>query len=117
MVLDKNEVQLLKPGAIVVNSAFPEAVDNSALLQRVAKGELLLATDYPLSADGLPPGSLLSSNSQTGFNTVESLKRTSERATRSIIRLLHTGKDRDIVVAPQGRTETERGRISTCAPL
>lgn len=96
--LDASAIARLKAGSVVVNAAFDEAVDNDALLARVQAGELRAALDYkPTVPDGIPAGSILSSNAQTAFNTVEANERTSDRATRSLINLLSTGHDPDLV--------------------
>jgi len=98
-VLNSSDIAALKPGAIVLNAAFPEAVDCEALLKRVAAKEIRAAFDAP------PHGDLSQyhqdffsySNAQTGFNTTEAIQDTSDRCTQSIINLLTNGSDGDVV--------------------
>lgn len=87
-VLDSASIGRIKPGGVLVNFAFREAIDNDALVERVAAGELRGAVDYPLDVEGLPVGALLSSRIQTGFNTVEGNKRASIRATTALLAML-----------------------------
>ncbi|MDQ0733493.1 NAD(P)-dependent oxidoreductase [Arthrobacter sp. B1I2] len=95
--LDATAIKSIKPGSVLVNAAFEEAIDNDALLQRVADGELRAAVDYPLQADDLPLGALLASNAQTAFNTAETNARVGARATTSLLNLLNSGDDADLV--------------------
>jgi len=97
MVLDATAIASLKEGVIVVNTAFREAIDNEALVERLRLGTLRAAVDYPLTAGSLPIGALLSSNGQTAFNTREANKRTSIRATASLLSLLAEADDADLV--------------------
>jgi D-3-phosphoglycerate dehydrogenase len=96
-VLNAVSIAALKPGSIVVNAAFERAVDNDALLTRIKDGSLRAAVDYPLSTDGLPIGALLTSNGSTAFNTQAANERASDRATASLIKLLESGDDVDLV--------------------
>lgn len=95
--LTAEAVAAMKPGAILVNAAFPDAIDNDALLSRVRAGELKAAVDYPLPYLGTPVGALLASNEQTGFNTAETNARVGARATTSLLNLLRDGSDADLV--------------------
>ena len=96
-VLGASEIAGLKNGAILVNAAFKDAIDNGALVDRLRAGSLSAALDYPLEADGLPIGALLVSNGQTGFNTVAGNQRTSDRATSSLLGLLGSADHPDLV--------------------
>lgn len=96
-VLGAPEIAEIRPGAVLVNAAYKGAVDDDALLQRLATGEIKAAVDYPLRSTGIEPGALLSSNLQTAFNTRESNDRISKRVTRSMLNLLQTGDDADLV--------------------
>ena len=96
-ILNADVIGRMKSGSVLVNAAFEEAIDNSALKVRLAAGELRAAVDYPLPAEGLPLGSLLASNSQTAYNTAETNARVGARATNSLLNLLTTGEDADLV--------------------
>lgn len=97
--LDTDAIKAIKPGGVLVNAAFEEAIDNNALLQRLAAGELRAAVDYPLSAEGLPIGAVLASNGQTAYNTAETNARVGARAANSLLNLLTSGDDPDLVNA------------------
>ncbi len=97
MALDGAAINRIKSGAVVVNAAFEHAIDNEALANRIRAGELRAAVDYPLSAVGLPIGSLLASNGQTAYNTAETNARVGARATTSLLNLLASGDDDDLV--------------------
>jgi phosphoglycerate dehydrogenase-like enzyme len=98
-VLGKHELELMKPGCILINCTFKEAIDTEPLRAVLLAGKIKLATDDKLNfktAD-LPMDALISSNEGTAFNTHETLKRMSDRATSSMISLLKTGDDTDLV--------------------
>jgi D-3-phosphoglycerate dehydrogenase / 2-oxoglutarate reductase len=97
-VLDADAIRALKNGAVVVNAAFEEAINNTALLERVAAAELRAVLDYPVETpNDLPVGAILSSNAQTAFNTAEANKRVSQRATRALLNMLADRDDPDLV--------------------
>lgn len=98
-VLTGGDVLSLKKGTIVLNAAFPEAVDCRALLERVAAQEIRAAFDLrpPGDLSAYHPDFLTYSNSQAGFNTTEAIQETSDRCTKSIINLLLNGNDTDVV--------------------
>lgn len=98
-VLGKRELDLMKPGAILVNCCFMEAVDAEPLRMALLAGKLKLGTDDKVTfkTSDLPMDVLISSNEGTAFNTKETLQRMSDRATNSMINLLKTGDDTDLV--------------------
>ncbi len=98
-IVGKGELAHMKDGALLVSTIFLEAVDHEALHVELLSGRLTYAADTPLqfSADGLPPGSFVCSNESNAFNTKETLQRMSDRATNSMINLLKTGEDPDLV--------------------
>jgi D-3-phosphoglycerate dehydrogenase len=98
-VLDAKDIRLLKPGTIIINAAFPDAVDCKTLLDRIASKEVRAAFDAlpPGDLANLHPDYLAYSNSQSAFNTQEAIKDTSDRCTLSIINLLKNGADKDVV--------------------
>lgn len=96
-VLDADAIHRIKAGSVVVNGAFEHAIDNDALVARLRAGELRAAVDYPLAAEGIPIGAMLASNGQTAYNTAETNARVGARATTSLLNLLATGTDADLV--------------------
>ena len=95
--LDAVSIAAMKVGAVLVNAAFDGAINNAALIRRLQAGELRAAVDYPLDAGDIRPGVLLASNAQTAYNTVEANARVASRATSSLLNLLSTGDDVDLV--------------------
>jgi D-3-phosphoglycerate dehydrogenase len=97
--LSSTHIALLKRGCILINTAFPEAVDCEATLRRVKAGEIRAAFDAapPVDFSDCPIGDFTVSNAQTAFNTVEAIQDTSDRSTRSMINLLTRGEDSNVV--------------------
>jgi phosphoglycerate dehydrogenase-like enzyme len=96
-VLSAESINAIRSGGIVINAAFEGAVDDEALAARIRAGELRAAVDYPLRVDDAPLGALLASNAQTAFNSAESNDRVAARTTMSLLNLLRTGDDLDLV--------------------
>jgi len=94
--LTSEQLDLMPDGALLVNAAYPHAVDVPALQAALEQGRLRAAYDAP------PPGIDLgrlsdevwySSRGQQAFMTEDALYMVSEMATRSLINLLQTGSD------------------------
>jgi D-3-phosphoglycerate dehydrogenase len=98
-IIGKSELQLMKAGAILINTALPEAIDNKALHVQLTQGLLRAAFDAPPEGDfsDVPIGGFIASNAQTAFNTHQANKRVSDRVTTSLINLLSDGDDPDLV--------------------
>jgi phosphoglycerate dehydrogenase-like enzyme len=98
-VLSRTLIEALNKGTIVVNAAFPGAVDEKALAIRIAAGEIFAAFDAPMEIehDAFPVGQYICSNAQAGYNTSRAIKLTSDMVTRSIINVLTTGTDENLV--------------------
>lgn len=98
-VLDASVINELKAGAIVVNAAFPEAVDQEALAERIRSGELRAAFDkaMTLKDKSFEPGRYIESKLQSGFYTRRAIEKTSAMATRSLLNVLTTGSDEHVV--------------------
>lgn len=104
-VLGSSEIDLLRPGAAVINCAFPEAVEADPLFARIAAGEVRAIFDAPPASvpQDLPVGGLMASNAQTAFNTAEGNTRVSDMVVRSLLNVLESGHD-DYVVNPEFRS-------------
>ncbi|MBK8810461.1 MAG: hypothetical protein IPN69_06955 [Acidobacteria bacterium] len=104
-VFGVEELGKMKDGAILLNTAFPHAVDATALHAELLKKRILSAFDAPAEGDfsDVPIGYYIASNSQTAFNTGGANKTISDRVTNSIVNLLSTGDDTDLV-NPEYRT-------------
>lgn len=98
-VLSDALVKKLKKGAAVVNVAFPHAIDEPALFQRVAEKEVFAAFDAPVEhlPSDLPIGYFVQSNAQTAFNTSRANQTISDMVVRSLLNVLTTGKDKYLV--------------------
>jgi D-3-phosphoglycerate dehydrogenase len=98
-VLGSAELNMMKKGAILINAAFAEAVDNATLLAKIRAKALRAAFDAAAHGDysDCEIGYYNFSNGQTAFNTQEALVDTSNRCTESIINLLTKGNDFDVV--------------------
>lgn len=97
--LTRDDIDAMKLGAVLVNAAFPEAVDQKALIARLRKGEVRAAFDAPLHGDvtGIARSNLIQSNMQTAFNTMASNQRISDWVTRAMIAML-SDKDDPLIV-------------------
>jgi D-3-phosphoglycerate dehydrogenase len=98
-VIGHSELSTMKDGAVLINAAFPHAVDAKALHPELASKRLLAAFDAPADGDfsDVPLGYYLASNSQTAFNSHECNRIISDRVTDSMINLLSKGTDIDLV--------------------
>lgn len=97
--IGKEELALMKDDATLVSTIFIEAIDHKALYAELLSGRLHYAADTPpeFNTNDLPPSSFICSNESNAFNTKETLQRMSDRATNSMINLLKTGEDPDLV--------------------
>lgn len=94
-VLKRADLRCMKRGAILVNVAFPDAVDGEALYEELRRGRLRAAFDAPpsLPFKGLPPDCFLASSRQAAFDTTESNGRVGDRVTQAMINMLTRGDD------------------------
>jgi len=90
-----SDLKLMPKGSILINAAFPEAVDLKTLHRLLKEEKIYAAFDRPPNEDfsDLPPHVCFYSNSQTGFNTTDAIETVSDMATRSIINLLTKHND------------------------
>ena len=102
--LNAHDIESLRTGTIVINVAFPDAVDQVSLRKRLRSMEIKAAFDAPFDIDvsEIPREFLIQSNSQTAFNTISANKRTSDWVTRAMIAML-TGGDDPLLVNPEYR--------------
>lgn len=97
-VLGSDEIALLRPGVGIINTSFSDAINMAAVEDRINDGSLYLAADGRVAMQKEPKvGHYLASNAQTAYNTSECNKNVSDRATKSILNLLATGDDADLV--------------------
>ena len=94
-IIGAEQLRRIKDGGIVINAAFPEAVDNIALANEIRNKRLLAAYDAAPSEqfEGMPTGFWIRSNAQTAFNTQEANLRISDLTVASLLNVLQTGFD------------------------
>jgi phosphoglycerate dehydrogenase-like enzyme len=95
--LDATAIKSIKAGTVIVNAAFDHAIDNETLLARLKSGEIRAAVDYPLPYEGVPTGALMASKVQSAYNTQDTNERIGKRSTTSLLNLLSTGDDPDLI--------------------
>ena len=98
-ILHQAELALLRDGAIIVNVAYYDAIEEDALFRELSSQRLRAAYDAPPKRDfsSLPLDIWFASNAQTGFNSDSANMATSEVATEALIDLLGTGLSRWLV--------------------
>lgn len=97
----KEQLALMKDGAVIINTSFETAIDFDALYDELASGRIRAAHDGTVEQQRykeLPLGVWYNSK-HTAFNTHEANKVASDIATQSIINLL-SGNDDQYVVNP-----------------
>ena len=93
--INKNDLQLMRKNAILINSSFPEIIDLKEMYQLLKKEQIFVAFDKAPEGEipSFPSHRFYYSNAQTGFNTEEAIKTVSNMATQSIINLLTKEED------------------------
>lgn len=101
-ILSSNHLARMKPGSLLVNAAFPEAVHQASLRSELESGRIRAAFDGPptVGMDDIPLSNWFCSNTQTAYNTRSALDFTSDIATESLIDIL-TGNPCQNVVNPE----------------
>lgn len=93
----KQKLALMHDGALLINTSFEAALDLDALYVELSSGRVRAAHDGAVNEDRfkqLPLGVWFNSNAHTAYNTHEANKAASDMATKSMINLLTTGKDK-----------------------
>jgi phosphoglycerate dehydrogenase-like enzyme len=96
------QIDAMKPGALLVSCMVPGVVDEAALLRSLQRPDGIRAvSDYPMqdvAFQQLPPGRWWNGTGEA-FNTQAGVRETSRKATERLIRLLAASG-----VIPRGRT-------------
>ncbi len=97
--INVERLSLMKDGALIINCAFPGAIEKEGLLKELKSGRLRAAQDEPMDDEfnELPLSVWFNSNAGTAFNTHEANKKASDMAVKSMINFLTTGKDENKV--------------------
>jgi phosphoglycerate dehydrogenase-like enzyme len=88
--LTDDDLQQLPKGALLINNAYPEAVDLYSLERLLRAGKLTAAFDRPPGDNfsDIPMNVCYYSNSQTAFNTIQAVNTVGDMAVRSLVNLL-----------------------------
>jgi len=87
----KDELALMKDGALLVSFMAPGIIDEEALLAELKQGRIRAVSDHPMKnpeSNNLPLGTWYSFNGSNAFNTFSELKLCSDTATEKMIELL-----------------------------
>ncbi len=89
----------MKDGALLVSFMHSNIIDVDALYNALDSGKIRAISDYPMDErfNKFPLSTFYSFKASNAFNTKQSLKFTSNRATQALINLLATGKDENRV--------------------
>lgn len=94
--IGKDLLTLMKNDALLVNVTHPGVIDQESLLEELESGRIRAVSDHPTTIDGfgkLKYDRWYCFNGSNAFNTVRSIKNTSDKATKSLINLIKTGED------------------------
>ncbi len=98
--IGQKELAVIKDGVLLVSFMTEGIIDDDALLKELTSGRLRAASDHPGKSEEfkkLPLGIWYSSNGSNAFNTTAALKLTSDMATSSLLNILETGNDQNLV--------------------
>jgi len=100
-VLGKPDIKHMKAGALLVNVAFPEAIEWEAVRQSILEGNIRAAYDAPPDGkwDDLPNSRFLAMPRQAAFDTLDSNNRIGDRIVDALLALL-SGEASPTVVNP-----------------
>jgi len=89
----------MKEDALLVSFMHSDIIDVDALYDALDNGKIRAISDYPMDDrfNKFPLSKWYSFKASNAFNTKQSLKFTSDRATQALINLLTTGKDENRV--------------------
>jgi D-3-phosphoglycerate dehydrogenase len=93
------EFERMKEGSTLVSIVHPGIINEAALLQALQSGKISAASDHPMGKefDDLPLSSWYSFKTTNAFNVEASLKYSSLEAVKSLLNLLRTGEDKNLV--------------------
>ena len=103
-LLNEAAIDRLKPGAILINTCFDEAVDEAAVLRRCRAGDLFVAADpiHQANLEDIEPGRYVQTNAHIAYCTRAANQRASDMATQSLLNVL-AGRDDACIVNPDFR--------------
>ncbi len=89
--IGKNELHVMKRGALLVTFMAEGIIDDEALLEALSSGKIRIASDHPIAgSDSIPMSICYPFNASSAFNTESELKLCSDIATETMINLLNT---------------------------
>ena len=98
--IGQKELAAMKDGALLVSFMSEGIIDDTALLKELSSGRLRAASDHPGDSEEfkkLPLQTWYCFNGSNAFNTFTELKITSDIVTTSLLNILQTGKDKNLV--------------------
>ena len=98
--IGQKELAQMPTGALLVSFMHHGVVDEESLLKELEVGRIRAASDYPASDENfkkLPLGTWYSFNGSNAFNTNAELKLTSDMVVESLLNVLKTGEDKNLV--------------------
>jgi phosphoglycerate dehydrogenase-like enzyme len=98
--IGQKELAAIKDGTLLVSFMTEGIINDDALLKELTSGRLRAASDHPGKSEEfkkLPLGTWYCSNASSAFNTTSALKLTSDMATNSLLNILETGEDKNLV--------------------
>ncbi len=98
--LGANELNLIKDGGLLVNVASRTLVDRDALFLELKSGRLRAVQDGQADErfNDLPLSVWFNSNESAAYNTLGANRIASDMAVESILNILSTGKDKNLVI-------------------
>jgi phosphoglycerate dehydrogenase-like enzyme len=99
-ILGEKDVLSIRDRGILINAAFPEAINLRGLAQALKKNHIRVAFDK--APEGLDPsdfaeGSVVSSSTQVGYRTDVAIRDTSDRAVSALLAMLQGAPHPDVI--------------------
>jgi len=98
--IDQKEFEFMKEGALLVSVMTSGILNEDALLKHLESGKIRAVSDDPAKSEAfkkLPLNTWQSFNGSNAFNTSTALNITSGMVVESLLNVLQTGKDKNVV--------------------
>jgi len=98
--IDRDDLAKMKKDALLVSILHPGVINEDALFNELNSGRLRAISDYPMKSkkfDNLPLSNWFCLNGSNAFNTTTETKLVSDMAVDSLINVLATGNDKNLV--------------------
>ncbi len=94
------ELSKMKKGSLLVSILHPDVINEQDLFSELKSGRLRAISDYPAKSeefDNLPLGSWFCLNGSNAYNTTSETKLVSDMAVKSLLNILSTGEDKNLI--------------------